>query len=148
MSKASHMVLANIAIGTHIHNIENIPKTGGCFIRAGGSSGQLLRRDDKYAFIKLQSGEIRKITSNCLASIGTVFLKPPKQKTKAGINRCQGKRPTVRGVAMNPVDHPMGGGEGKSSGGRPSVSPWGILTKGQWKTRKIKNQKYLVTPRT
>jgi len=147
VSKACNMLLANITIGAHIYNIENIPNSGGCFIKAGGTSGQLLRRNEKFAFIKLQSGEIRKISINCYASIGSVLLKPQIQKTKAGINRCQGKRPIVRGVAMNPVDHPMGGGEGKSSGGRPSVSPWGILTKGGWRTRSSKNNKHIITNR-
>ena len=109
------------------------PGKGGQLARSAGSAAQLIGRDGKYAQIKLGSGEVRLILSECLASIGSVS-NPDKKNTKigkAGRNRWLGKRPSVRGVAMNPIDHPHGGGEGRTSGGRHPVTPWGKSTKGK-----------------
>ena len=125
--------LKNIPIGTQIHNIELKPNQGGKLLRAAGTYGQVIQLQNKYMKIRLASNEERLILNTCFATIGKVSnlkLKNIKLK-KAGNNRWLGKRPTVRGVAMNPVDHPHGGGEGKTSGGRCSVSPWGKLTKGK-----------------
>jgi len=141
----NHMLLSNIVVGSHLHNIELAPTFGGSLVRSGGAFGQLLRKKKNVVFVKLASGEIRTLSSNCSASVGTLLVKLKKKKTKAGHSRWLGKKSVVRGVAMNPIDHPMGGGEGKASGGRPSVSPWGILTKSGWKTRKhTKKTKYLI----
>ena len=127
------MILAKIPIGTSIHNIELKPGQGAILVRSAGSYAQLMARDGNYATVKLASSEIRRILVTCLATIGSVS-NPQHQlqvSGKAGRSRWQSRRPTVRGVAMNPVDHPHGGGEGKTSGGRPSVTPWGRPTKGQ-----------------
>ena len=133
------MPLKDIPVGTAIHNVELQPGGGGKIARAAGSSVQITGSDGEYSLIKLSSGEIRKIISNAKATIGV--LSNPDQKNikigKAGRNRWLGIRPSVRGVVMNPVDHPHGGGEGKSSGGRNPVTPWGQSTKGL-KTRNIK----------
>ena len=125
--------LKKIPMGTTIHNIEMKPGKGGQLARSAGSAAQLIGRDGKYAQIKLGSGEVRLILSECLASIGSVS-NPDKKNTKigkAGRNRWLGRRPSVRGVAMNPIDHPHGGGEGRTSGGRHPVTPWGKSTKGK-----------------
>ena len=125
--------LKKIPVGTTIHNIEMKPGKGGQLARSAGSAAQLIGRDGKYAQIKLGSGEVRLILSECLASIGSVS-NPDKKNTKigkAGRNRWLGRRPSVRGVAMNPIDHPHGGGEGRTSGGRHPVTPWGKSTKGK-----------------
>ena len=127
------MPLKKIPVGTTIHNIEMKPGKGGQLARSAGSAAQLIGRDGKYAQIKLGSGEVRLILSECLASIGSVS-NPDKKNTKigkAGRNRWLGRRPSVRGVAMNPIDHPHGGGEGRTSGGRHPVTPWGKSTKGK-----------------
>ena len=133
--------LKNIPIGTNIHNIELKPGAGAQLIRSAGSSAQIVSKEDIFVQIKLISGEIRLINKNCMATIGV--LSNPDQKNikigKAGRSRWLGIRPHTRGVVKNPVDHPHGGGEGKSSGGRHPVSPWGMPTKG-YKTRK-KNKK-------
>ena len=141
--------LKDIPPGTLIHNVELIPGNGGKLARSAGSSVTLSGYDDDYAIIKLSSGETRKVRSNCLGTIGVVSN--PDQKNikigKAGRNRWKGKRPQSRGVAMNPVDHPHGGGEGKTSGGRSPVSPWGQSAKGL-KTRKPKrSDKFIITRR-
>jgi len=142
---ASHLLLSNMLIGIQIHNLEFKPIGGGKAIRAGGCWGQLLRKKQNFAYIKMPSGEIRKIKLLCFSSIGPLEYRIPFTLKKAGHNRSLGLKPIVRGVAMNPIDHPLGGGEGKSSGGRASVSPWGILTKGHWKTRsKKRSQSYLL----
>ena len=124
--------LRDIPPGTSIHNVELIPGNGGKLARSAGSSVTLSGFDGDYAIIKLSSGETRKVLSSCVATIGVVSN--PDQKNikigKAGRNRWRGKRPQSRGVAMNPVDHPHGGGEGKTSGGRSPVSPWGQSSKG------------------
>ena len=128
-----------IPVGTTLHNIEMKPGKGGQIARSAGSSVDLVGKDSGYAQIKLRSGEFRLVPLECKATVGVVSN--PDQKNinlgKAGRNRWLGRRPHVRGVAMNPVDHPHGGGEGKTSGGRHPVTPWGFPTKGK-KTRKNK----------
>ncbi|MFQ6612050.1 MAG: 50S ribosomal protein L2 [Fidelibacterota bacterium] len=133
--------LKNIATGMVVHNVELVPGRGGQMVRSAGSSAQVMAHDGGFTSLKLPSGEIRQIHSTCRATIGEVGNRTHEQieSGKAGRSRWLGRRPSVRGVAMNPVDHPMGGGEGKSSGGRHPVTPWGKPTKG-YKTRK-KNKK-------
>jgi large subunit ribosomal protein L2 len=132
--------LKNIPLGTQIHNVELRPGKGGQIARSAGSSVQLVAREGEYASVKMPSGEIRKINIECVATIGQVGNLDHENVAigKAGRSRWLGKRPHVRGVAMNPVDHPLGGGEGKTSGGRHPVSPWGQPTKG-YKTRHRKD---------
>ncbi|MFZ9470769.1 MAG: 50S ribosomal protein L2 [Rickettsiales bacterium] len=134
------MPLSVIPIGSTIHNIEIKPGSGGVISRSAGNSSQLVGKDGGYALVKMQSGEIRLFSLNCMATIGSVSNPDNKNATigKAGRSRWLGIRPTVRGVAMNPVDHPHGGGEGKTSGGRHPVSPTGKPTKGKI-TRKRNN---------
>ena len=131
------MPMNSIPVGTIIHNIEMKPGKGGQIARAGGTYAQLIGRDQGYAQLKLTSGELRMVRGECMATIGAVSN--PDQANikigKAGRKRWLGKRPSVRGVAMNPVDHPHGGGEGRTSGGRHPVTPWGKPTKGK-RTRK------------
>lgn len=137
--------LNNIPEGTFVHNIELVPGKGGQLVRSAGGSAQLMAKEKKHATVKLPSGEIRLIRLNCRATIGQIgnVERDSISSGKAGRSRWLGKRPRVRGVAMNPVDHPHGGGEGKSSGGHP-VSPWGQPAKG-YKTRKKKgSDKYIV----
>ena len=129
------LLLKDVPLGSSIHNIELRPGQGGAIVRSAGSSATMMGREDKYAVIKLPSGEVRRVLLNCKATIGSVS-NPDHALTvfgKAGSKRWTGRRPRVRGVAMNPVDHPMGGGEGKASGGHP-MSRTGIMAKGQ-KTR-------------
>jgi len=143
------MQLSDIPAGTDIHNIELNPNGGAKLVRSAGSSAQLSGSDDNYCIIKLSSGEIRKIINTARATIGTVSNSDHQNIKigKAGRNRWKGKRPQTRGVAMNPVDHPHGGGEGKTSGGRSPVSPWGQSAKGL-KTRKNKvTNKYIISRR-
>ncbi|HEC77781.1 MAG TPA: 50S ribosomal protein L2 [candidate division WOR-3 bacterium] len=129
--------MRSIPLGVEIHNIELSPNKGAELVRSAGLSCQLLAKEGRYGHIKLPSGEIRLIDLGCRATIGKVSnaLHSSVSMGKAGRTRHQGIRPHVRGVAMNPIDHPLGGGEGKSHGGRQPVSPWGWLTKGK-KTRK------------
>lgn len=133
------LFLKDIPMGTLIHNIEMRPLQGGQIARGAGSYAQLAARDGKYAIIKMPSGETRQILAACLATIGTVSNADHIQESlgKAGRSRWMGRRPRTRGVAMNPVDHPMGGGEGRASGGHPR-SRKGLLAKG-YKTRRAKN---------
>ena len=133
--------LKKVATGMFVHNVELKPGRGGQLVRSAGSAAQVMAHDDGFTTLKLPSGEIRQVRQDCFATIGEVGNKSHEQivSGKAGRTRWLGKRPTVRGVVMNPVDHPHGGGEGKSSGGRHPVSPWGTPTKG-YKTRK-KNKK-------
>jgi len=143
------MPLSDIPPGTDIHNIEITPGGGGKLVRSAGSTAQISGNDENYVIVKLSSGEIRKIINTSRATIGSVSN--PDQKNikigKAGRNRWLGRRPNVRGVAMNPVDHPHGGGEGKTSGGRSPVSPWGQSAKGL-KTRKNKRtNKFIISRR-
>ena len=130
------VTLREIPLGTYIHNIELSIGHGGQLARSAGSHAQLMAKEGKYAQIKLPSGEVRMVLQDCKATIGQVGNLDHEKISvgKAGRNRWLGKRPRVRGVAMNPVDHPHGGGEGKSSGGRHPVTPWGVPTKG-YKTR-------------
>ena len=143
------MPLSDIPAGTDIHNIELLPNGGAKLVRSAGASAQISGIDENYCLIKLSSGEIRKVINSARATIGSVS-NPDNQNIKigkAGRNRWKGRRPSVRGVAMNPVDHPHGGGEGKTSGGRSHVSPWGQSAKGL-KTRKNKNtDKYIISRR-
>ena len=143
------MPLHDIPVGTAIHNVEMKPGGGAKIARAAGSSVQITGSDDEYSIIKLASGEIRKIISRAKATIGV--LSNPDQKNikigKAGRNRWLGIRPSVRGVVMNPVDHPHGGGEGKSSGGRNPVSPWGQSAKGLKTRNNKRTNKYIISRR-
>lgn len=128
--------MSKIPVGTVIHNIEMNPGRGGQLCRSAGSYAQLIAKEGKYALLRLPSGEVRKILAACKATIGQVGNLSHENISlgKAGRNRWLGRRPKVRGVAMNPIDHPLGGGEGRSSGGRHPVSPWGMPAKG-YKTR-------------
>lgn len=137
ISAGNVISLGKIPVGTFVHNIEIKPGCGGQLVRSAGTSAQVVGRDGIYTMISLPSGEKRLILSECCATIGVVSNLDNKNVKlgKAGRSRWLGIRPTVRGVAMNPVDHPLGGGEGKTSGGRHPVSPWGLPTKGK-KTRK------------
>ena len=139
------MPLASIPIGTIIHNIEMKPKKGGQIARAAGGYAQLVGRDGGMAQLRLQSGEVRLVPGACMATVGAVS-NPDNSNVKlgkAGRKRWMGKRPSVRGVAMNPVDHPHGGGEGRTSGGRHPVSPWGKPTKGK-RTRSNKSSDKMI----
>ncbi len=129
-----------IPVGSNVHAIELKPKKGAQMARSAGSSVQLLAKEGEMATLRLPSGEVRVVSRDCRATIGQVGNLEHENISigKAGRSRWMGKRPEVRGVAMNPVDHPLGGGEGKTSGGRHPCSPWGWLTKGR-KTRKKKN---------
>ena len=141
--------LSDIPAGTDIHNIELTPNSGGKLARSAGSSAQISGIDDNYCIIKLASGEMRKVINSARATIGTVSNSDHQNIKigKAGRNRWKGIRPQSRGVVMNPVDHPHGGGEGKTSGGRNPVSPWGQSAKGL-KTRKNKRtNKYIISRR-
>jgi len=141
--------LANIPIGSVIHCVELKPKKGAQLARSAGASVQLIAREGIYATVRLRSGEMRKVLAECRAVIGEVGNSEHNLRSlgTAGASRRRGIRPTVRGVAMNPVDHPHGGGEGKTSGGRHPVSPWGTPTKG-YKTRKNKRTtKFIVRDR-
>jgi large subunit ribosomal protein L2 len=143
------MPLANMPVGTIVHNVELKKGRGGQLARSAGTYAQLVGKDAGYAQIKLNSGELRMVPADCLATVGAVS-NPDQQNIvigKAGRTRWLGHRPVVRGVAMNPVDHPHGGGEGKTSGGRHPVTPWGKPTKGK-KTRKNKaTDKYIIRRR-
>jgi len=141
--------LERIPLGTQIHNIELKAGRGGQIVRSAGTFAQLMAKEDRYALVKLPSGEVRKVLASCYATIGQIgnVVHENVSLGKAGRKRHMGWRPKVRGVAMNPIDHPMGGGEGRSSGGRHPCSPWGVPTKG-YKTRKNKRtDKYIVKRR-
>lgn len=144
----NHLPLRNIPLGSLIHNIEMKIGKGGQLARSAGSYAQLIAKEQRYAQIKLPSGEVRMVLLDCRATLGQVSNVEHENISigKAGRTRWLGFRPKVRGVAMNPVDHPMGGGEGKSSGGRHPCSPWGLLSKGK-KTRKRKNSDSLIIKR-
>ena len=142
--------LSKIPLGTQIHNIELRHGKGGQIVRSAGTYAQLMAKEDRYALVKLPSGEVRMVLLNCRATIGQLgnVVHENISLGKAGRKRRMGRRPKVRGVAMNPVDHPMGGGEGRSSGGRHPCSPWGWPTKG-FKTRKNrKSDRLIVKKRT
>jgi large subunit ribosomal protein L2 len=141
--------LKNIPVGTMIHNIELRPGKGGQMVRSAGGAAQLLAKEGEYAQVRLPSGEVRKVFIECVATVGQLGNLDHENVSigKAGRKRWMGIRPTVRGVAMNPVDHPLGGGEGKTSGGRHPVTPWGQPTRG-YKTRNNKStDRYIVKRR-
>ena len=142
--------MSAIPLGTHIHNIEMRRGKGGQMVRSAGTFAQLMAKEDRYVLVKLPSGEVRMVLSECTATIGQVgnVEKANLSLGKAGRKRWLGLRPRVRGVAMNPVDHPMGGGEGRSSGGRHPCSPWGQPAKGFKTRRKTKNRGLIVKERT
>lgn len=149
ISHGNCLSLRNIPIGTTVHCVELKPLKGAQLLRSAGCSGQLVAKEGKYATLRLRSGEMRKILLECRATIGEISNNEHNLRSlgKAGAKRWRGIRPTVRGVAMNPVDHPHGGGEGRTSGGRHPVSPWGQPTKG-YKTRKNKKtNQYIVRRR-
>jgi large subunit ribosomal protein L2 len=143
------MPLGAMPVGTIVHNVEMKPGKGGQIARSAGTYAQLVGRDQGYAQLKLMSGELRVVRSECIATVGAVS-NPDQQNIKlgkAGRKRWLGKRPSVRGVVMNPVDHPHGGGEGRTSGGRHPVTPWGKPTKGK-RTRSNKStDKYIIRRR-
>ncbi len=140
--------IKNIPLGTNIHNIELKPGAGGQLVRSAGTSAQIVSKEDPFVQIKLVSGEIRHINKNSKATIGEVSNSDQKniKLGKAGRKRHLGYRPKVRGVVMNPVDHPHGGGEGRTSGGRNPVTPWGVSTKGK-KTRNNKKTNIFIIKR-
>jgi len=140
--------MRNIPVGTVVHAIEMKPGKGAQIARSAGAYAQILARDGNYVTLRLRSGEMRKVLSDCRATIGEVGNAEHMLRSlgKAGATRWRGVRPTVRGVAMNPVDHPHGGGEGRTSGGRHPVTPWGIPTKGK-KTRSNKRTDKLIVRR-
>ncbi|MBN2693922.1 50S ribosomal protein L2 [bacterium] len=141
--------LQSIPVGTVIHNIELQPGRGAQMVRSAGNSAQLLGKEGKYAIIKLPSNETRKVLLTCRATIGAVSNSDHNlvRLGKAGRNRWKGVRPSVRGVVMNPVDHPHGGGEGRTSGGRHPVSPWGKPTKGHRTRKNKRTDKFIVSRR-
>ena len=143
------MPMENIPLGTIIHNIEMKPERGGQIARAAGTYAQLIGKDAGFAQLRLSSGETRMVPARCVATVGSVSNQDNKNANigKAGRNRWLGHRPSVRGVAMNPVDHPHGGGEGRSSGGRHPVSPWGVPTKGKRTRGKKHSDKYIMRRR-
>jgi large subunit ribosomal protein L2 len=140
--------IRNIPLGSVVHCIELKPGKGAQVARSAGASAQLVARDGAYATLRLRSGEMRRVLTECRATLGEVSNSEHSLRSlgKAGATRWRGVRPTVRGVAMNPVDHPHGGGEGRTSGGRHPVSPWGVPTKG-YKTRKNKRTDKMIVRR-
>ncbi len=144
------MPMANMPIGTIIHNVEMKIGGGGKIARAAGSYAQLIGRDAGYAQLRLSSGEMRMVRAECMATVGAVSNQDQQniKLGKAGRNRWLGKRPSVRGVAMNPVDHPHGGGEGRTSGGRHPVTPWGKPTKGRKTRHNRSTDKYIIRRRS
>ena len=144
----SAMPLRNVPVGSTVHNVELKPGKGGQMARSAGASAQLVAREGAYCTLRLRSGEMRKVLSDCRATLGEVGNSEHslRELGKAGASRWRGIRPTVRGVVMNPVDHPHGGGEGRTSGGRHPVTPWGVPTKG-YKTRKNKRTDKLIVRR-
>lgn len=141
--------LARIPLGTSVHNVEMRPGKGGQIARSAGVQVQLMAREGNYAHLKMPSNEVRLVPVDCLATIGQVGNLDHENIVlgKAGASRWRGRRPRVRGVAMNPVDHPMGGGEGRSSGGRHPCTPWGKATKGKKTRRKKPSDKFIVKRR-
>ena len=142
-------LLSDIPVGTLVHNVELSPGAGGQIARSAGSYVQVMAKEGEVALLRMPSGELRRVKSNCRATIGQVGNLDHEKvnRGKAGITRKLGIRPTVRGVSMNPVDHPMGGGEGRTSGGRHPCTPWGLQTRG-FKTRKNKRtDKFIVKRR-
>ncbi len=145
----SAMPLELIPLGTTVHNVEMKPKKGGQMARSAGAGVQVMAKEGDYVTLRLPSTEVRRIHKECMATIGEVGNNEHELTVlgKAGANRWRGRRPKVRGVAMNPVDHPLGGGEGRSSGGRPPVSPWGVPDGKKTRNKKKKSSKYIVRGR-
>lgn len=143
------LTLKSIPVGTLVHNVEMRPGKGAQMARSAGSFAQVLGKEEEYAQLRLRSGEVRKVLITCKATIGQVGNLEHENISygKAGRNRWKGIRPRVRGVAMNPVDHPHGGGEGRTSGGRPSCTPWGKPTKGHKTRNNKRTQKYVIRDR-
>jgi large subunit ribosomal protein L2 len=144
------LLLKNIPVGTIVHNVELKPGKGGQVARSAGTYVQLVGRDAGFALLRLASGETRMVSSECMATIGAVS-NPDQQNIslgKAGRNRWLGVKPSVRGVAMNPIDHPHGGGEGRTSGGRHPVTPWGKGTKGKKTRNNKRTDQFIVRRRT
>ncbi len=141
--------LKGIPYGTEIHNIELRPGKGGQLVRAAGAAAQIVAREGSYAQVRLPSGEVRKIHVDCYATVGRVGNVDHENVSigKAGRTRWLGRRPNVRGVAMNPIDHPHGGGEGRTSGGRHPVTPWGVPTKGKKTRRNRRTDRFIVRRR-
>lgn len=148
IEKGNCLPLKNIPLGTTIHCVELKPGRGAQMLRSAGVSGQVIAKEGAYAMLRLRSTEVRKVLLTCRAVVGEVSNSENNLRSlgKAGANRWRGVRPTVRGVAMNPVDHPHGGGEGRTSGGRHPVSPWGVPTKG-YKTRNNKRTERFIVRR-
>jgi len=148
IKKGNTLPLSNIPLGSVVHCVELKPKKGAQIARSAGTSVQLVAKEGNYVTLRLRSGEVRKVLSECRATLGEVSNSEHSLRKlgKAGASRWRGVRPTVRGVVMNPVDHPHGGGEGKTSGGRHPVSPWGTPTKG-YKTRSNKRTDKLIVRR-
>lgn len=148
IKSGNSLPIRNIPVGTQVHCIEMKPGKGAQIARSAGTSAQLVAREGAYATVRLRSGEMRKIHVDCRATIGEVSNSEHSLRSlgKAGAKRWRGVRPTVRGVAMNPVDHPHGGGEGRTSGGRHPVTPWGVPTKGK-KTRSNKRTDNMIVRR-
>jgi large subunit ribosomal protein L2 len=141
--------IKNIPVGTVIHNIELRPGQGGKLVRSAGVSAQLMAKEDEYSQIRMPSGEVRKVHVNCRATIGQIGNVEHENQIigKAGRSRHLGKRPSVRGIAMNPVDHPHGGGEARSTSGRPPTTPWGVMTMGKKTRRNKRTAKMIVRKR-
>jgi len=141
--------LSNIPLGTVIHNIELMPGEGGKLVRSAGGSAQLMAKEGEYAQVRMPSGEVRRIAVVCRATIGQLGNIDHENQTvgKAGRSRWLGRRPHVRGVAMNPVDHPHGGGEARSTAGRPPTTPWGVMTMGKKTRRNKRTSKFIVKRR-
>ena len=149
ISLGNCLSLADIPLGTVVHCIEMFPGKGAQIARSAGASAQILAMEGRYTTLRLRSGEVRRVLSNCRATIGAVSNSEHSLRSvgKAGSKRWLGIRPSVRGVAMNPVDHPHGGGEGKTSGGRHPVTPWGVPTKGYRTRKKRRNSNRLIVRR-
>jgi len=141
--------LWRIPLGTTVHNVELKPKKGGQMARSAGAGVQVVAKEGDFVTLRLPSTEVRRVRKDCMATIGQVGNTDHELKTlgKAGVSRWMGRRPKVRGVAMNPVDHPLGGGEGRSSGGRPPVSPWGKPEGKKTRNKKKESTKYIVRGR-
>jgi large subunit ribosomal protein L2 len=141
--------LSKVPLGTMIHGIELKPGKGAQLVRAAGGAAQLMAREGDYATVRMPSGEHRRVHVRCMATVGQVGNPDHENRSigKAGRSRWLGRRPNVRGVAMNPIDHPMGGGEGKSSGGRHPCTPWGVPTKGHKTRHNVRTDGYIVKRR-
>jgi large subunit ribosomal protein L2 len=142
--------LASIPLGTIIHNIEMTPGGGGKLVRSAGGAAQLMAKEGEYAQVRMPSGEVRKIAIGCRATIGQLGNLEHENQVigKAGRTRWLGRRPQVRGIAMNPVDHPHGGGEARSTAGRPPTTPWGVMTMGKKTRRNKRTNKFIVKRRS